>query len=296
MNQDNPNEFPTAKEQIEYARPKIFDFDYPFFDANKKAEFETQFIKHYFMYELGLETPALWEFRLDEVLNLIMPYYNQLYESTLLTIEPLRNYIMDETFTRQINDENNATNDINTTSTNTRDTTQSTTANETAKKTGTDETEYNTTNTKESSTDRTLTGNDTKNDLYSDTPQGVLADLDYATALNNSTSTLSQSDETTETGTDKKTGTDTTTYNTTNAVDTTNEQTGKITDDGSNTRLEKLASLGKKIETYTSSKEGIMGNYSPADLLIKYRETFLNVTKMILDDQAVRDLFLYVFN
>jgi len=54
--------------------------------------------------------------------------------------------------------------------------------------------------------------------------------------------------------------------------------------------------LGKKLETFTSNKSGIMGNYSPADLLIKYRETFLNVTKMILEDQAVRDLFLYVFN
>lgn len=296
LNQDNPAEWPTAKEQIEYARPKIFDFDYPFFDENKKAEFETQFIKHFFMYDLGLETPALWEFRLDEVMNLIMPYYNQLYESTLLTIEPLRNYVMDETFTREVNDENNATNNIDTTATNTRDTTTAVTGSETAKKTGDDSTEYNTTTTTQSTSERTLTSTDNKSELYSDTPQGVLADLDYATALNNTNDSLNQSDDTTQNGSDKKTGTDTVTYNSTNAIEKSSDETGKVTDNGNATKLEKLASLGKKLETFTSNKSGIMGNYSPADLLIKYRETFLNVTKMIFEDQAVRDLFLYVFN
>ena len=98
LNQDNPAQWPTAKEQIEYARPKIFDFEYPFFDENKKAEFETQFIKHFFMYDLGLETPALWEFRLDEVMNLIMPYYNQLYEYKISLV-----YLLNASCTASIN-------------------------------------------------------------------------------------------------------------------------------------------------------------------------------------------------
>lgn len=120
--------------------------------------------------------------------------------------------------------------------------------------------------------------------------------MDYATALNNTNDSLNQSDDTTQNGTDKKTGTDTVTYNSTNSIERSTDETGKVTDNGNATKLEKLSSLGKKLETFTSNKSGIMGNYSPADLLIKYRETFLNVTKMIFEDQAVRDLFLYVFN
>lgn len=82
---------PTHKEYIEMGRQKIFDFDYPLFDESYRKEFETRFIRSFYMNEISEETFGLWKFKLDTWLNLHMPYYNQLYLSTLLEYDPLIN-------------------------------------------------------------------------------------------------------------------------------------------------------------------------------------------------------------
>lgn len=68
---------------IEYAREKIFDFDYEIFDVNYRKILETKILRHYFLYEIGLETYELWKFQLENKFNEIMPYYNQLYITQL---------------------------------------------------------------------------------------------------------------------------------------------------------------------------------------------------------------------
>lgn len=77
--------------QIKRANRTIFDFDYPIFDNNYKEELELKIIRHYYMREIGAETFGLWQLYLCDKLNEIMPYYNQLYTSTLLKLEPLIN-------------------------------------------------------------------------------------------------------------------------------------------------------------------------------------------------------------
>lgn len=64
---------------IEKALPKIFDFSFPIFAESHRKELERKIIKNYYFREIGEETVALWKFKLDNKLNLIMPYYNQLY-------------------------------------------------------------------------------------------------------------------------------------------------------------------------------------------------------------------------
>lgn len=73
---------------IQKSRRKIFDFDYPCFDNNYKSVLETKILRHYYTREICEETFGLWQLRLCDKMNLIMPYYNQLYNSELLNIEP----------------------------------------------------------------------------------------------------------------------------------------------------------------------------------------------------------------
>ena len=74
---------------IAESRGEIFDFDYPCFDAEYKPVLETKILKHYYTREICEETYGLWKLRLDSRLNEIMPYYNQLYASTLISFNPL---------------------------------------------------------------------------------------------------------------------------------------------------------------------------------------------------------------
>lgn len=73
---------------IEKARPKIFDFDYPIFDPSYKQALEEKIILHYYTREICEETIGLWKLRLKSKMREIMPYYNQLYESTLIKFDP----------------------------------------------------------------------------------------------------------------------------------------------------------------------------------------------------------------
>lgn len=67
-------------ERIKIACPLIFDFDFPIFDEKYRLELEKKILMHYFNYEIGYETYGLWKFKLEERMNLIMPFYNQLYK------------------------------------------------------------------------------------------------------------------------------------------------------------------------------------------------------------------------
>lgn len=71
---------------------KIFDFNYPIFDENYRKVLETKILKHFYTREICEETVGLWKLRLNTRLNEIMPYYNKLYESELIKIDPLSMY------------------------------------------------------------------------------------------------------------------------------------------------------------------------------------------------------------
>ena len=73
---------------IEEAAPIIFDFDYPIFDENYKLPLETKIIRHFYTREICEETYGLWKLRLEDRMNMIMPYYNKLYEAELLKFNP----------------------------------------------------------------------------------------------------------------------------------------------------------------------------------------------------------------
>lgn len=74
---------------LEKAAPQIFSFNFPIFDEEYRLPLEKKILKHYYTSEIGLETVGLWRTFLDARMNEIMPYYNQLYQSQLLSFDPL---------------------------------------------------------------------------------------------------------------------------------------------------------------------------------------------------------------
>ena len=77
-------------EVIETARQKIFNFDYPI-PEEYKQNLETKINRRYYFREIAVETYALWHFFLQNKMQEIMPYYNQLYESLIYEYEPFDN-------------------------------------------------------------------------------------------------------------------------------------------------------------------------------------------------------------
>lgn len=216
-----------VKQVIKKCLPVVFNFDFPIFDEEYRTVLETKILRHYYMYEIGLETVGLWKMQLETKLNEIMPYYNQLYKSELLEFNPLYN----TDYTREGNRDNKGTKDSSNTGNSSRDGT--------------------TTNEQDTKTDNV--------NAYSDTPQGSLTDVKNLKYLTNATivdDTMNTSGSTTIT--DKT--------NTTN--------TGKESSTSTDEYIEKI--------------KGNTGNNN-SEMLMKFRETFLNIDMMIIEDLA--DLF-----
>ena len=60
-----------------------FDFqmtNYPIFDENYRETLNNNILYHYYENEIGFETAPLFRFYLNQKLNEIMPYYNELYK------------------------------------------------------------------------------------------------------------------------------------------------------------------------------------------------------------------------
>ena len=140
---------------IAAARPNIFNFDYPIFDANYKSVLETKILNHYYFREIGMETVGLWRFSLKRKMNEIMPYYNQLYSSELIQFNPMYNVKYDISHSGSNTGNNRENEDV------------------TIDRSGTDANAY---------TGSTLV-------KESDTPQGTVANLDNNTYLTRATKT-----------------------------------------------------------------------------------------------------------
>ena len=81
-----------------------FDFglnDYPIFDNDYRTILNNKILMHYYMDEIGFETAGLFKVYLNNKMNEIMPYYNELYKKQkdlLLNFDKTTN--LTETFTR----------------------------------------------------------------------------------------------------------------------------------------------------------------------------------------------------
>ena len=62
---------------------------YPIFDESYREGLNNKIIRHYWFREIGFETAALFRDRLAMTMGEIMPYYNQLYKSQLISVDPM---------------------------------------------------------------------------------------------------------------------------------------------------------------------------------------------------------------
>lgn len=203
-------------EVIEKSREKIFNFEYPIFDENYRKIIETKILKHYYTREIGLESVGLWLLKLETKLNEIMPFYNQFYKSNLLEFNPFYDVDVKTTSKRETNG-----------------------------------------NTTTKSKDSTNVDNDsTDRNLYSDTPQGSLKNVENETYLTNATKNISE--------------------NKTNSVSNSNTENNI-----------------NNLDDYIENVVGKRGGESYSKMLLDFRETFINVDMMIIEDLS--DLFMNLY-
>lgn len=313
-----------VEEIISKSAPLIFDFDYPIFDENYKIPLEKKIIRHYYLREIGFETLGIWKLKLNDKMNEIMPYFNQLYESELLKFNPLIDVDVKTTSnTAGTGNTDFSQSDIkNTTETETKKDVYSSAEHSAFKssKSGTSTVENKNdgtlTNSSSSSNSGTTSDNSTTsksyddNDDYSDTPQGSVGNLDNLTYLTNARHKHgNSSDTTTAKGTSSgeltSTSTDTSKSTTTNKE--TSAETDSSTDDKTFNSTDNVDSTRKgsssadvtsntnttNTQDYVENILGKRGGQTYSAMLNEFRKTFLNIDKMILDELS--DLFMTIY-
>lgn len=247
----SPAGYGCVNDILSKAAPLVFNFDWPIFDEAYRRVLEIKILKHFYTREIGLETVGLWKLKLDTKMNEIMPYYNQLYKSELLEFNPLydtdiiRQHKKDSEGTRDTDGGNNNTSDINRT------------------KNG----EISRTETENNTAE--VNGNGKNTDKYSDTPQGSITDLEAGKYLTNARIV------------DTIEGENSTGNRNTNGTDTSEDtETDKIENEGTNYSNTTISDT----ENYVENVMGKTGQGSYSKMLQEFRQTFLNIDMMIIED------------
>lgn len=255
---------------------KIFTTKTAFFDEAYRSVICQKILKHYYLREICCETVGIWLLWMNTRLEEIMPYYNQLYESAKIEFNPMQ----DVNLTRKHDGSTQGTSKEDETRTGSNDETRGEIA-ETKRTLRGNNDKSTTINSTHSSIGDS---DETKRDLYSDTPQGAITGLENENYLTNArkitgviNNSVNEQDNSTE-----KTGVDYSDAETTN---------GNINGTTNITTSDTRTNNGSKATTeeYLESITGKQGTESYSSLLNKYRETFINIDMKVIDEFS--DLF-----
>lgn len=256
--------YDNIEDVLEKSWKSIFYLNFPMFDESYRKTLCKNILRHFYLREVCTETAGLWIFWLNERMNRIMPYYNQLYKSELLEFNPLFDVDLTTTSTNTHSGSENENNTDERKSKNT-DTGSKTTSNATSEEV-------------KGSNSLTSSGVSGSTDKYSDTPQGALTGLmndKYLTNARMISGTTSSTDtgknDSTKTGSLTGTESDTRTSDTTASDKFTGAKTINNTDD------------------YVQHVSGKNGGVSYSKMLLEFRETLLNIDSMVFDE--LEDLF-----
>lgn len=134
---------------------KIFTSKVKMFDENYREVICSKILKHYYLREICSETVGIWKLWMNERLDMIMGYYNKLYESARLEFDPLKDVNYSRTYDKTGSDVG----------------------------TGSRSTEGSNSGSGESTQTNTNTSKTV--DKYADTPQGALNNVESGTYLTN---------------------------------------------------------------------------------------------------------------
>lgn len=319
---------------LDTAAPLIFDFDYPIFDENYRIPLEKKILKHFYTREISEETIGLWKLRLDDTMNMIMPYFNQLYNSELIEFNPL--YDTDVTTSHTGKENGNATNEHHYTqltktdksgnetfdeqnvSKNSENTNTQLNKNATTERDNEQNRKSDTVNGSESkssseskqNTNNTSVDTSKNYDLYSDTPQGGLTGVDNETYLTNARKITNEdaNSNTENMNSESNVVDESTTYSSDNTLNKekdnisseemqagtqSRDNNGTLDKEGSRVNTEKSVTDytnsgtgGNKFNNTNEYVENIIGKRgygSYSKMLMEFRDTFLNIDKMVID-------------
>ena len=243
-------------EMVDNPLTPLFNFNYDFYcdDLEVKKKFEEKFINHYWLHEIGCETPARWNQMLKSHLNLIMPYYRQLYETELASqnIDFLLNKDLTESTTRELSGVENAT----------------------GNKRFTNEASQNLTSTSTSNGEFSSTNQSTGNHKTSQLNDGVSnASLEQGYLTGVSRDDLTNTDN--------------------QQSESTTKNNQQLTDSGTQSQEETNRRENTQTETITFKSQGNIGVTSSAELLQKWRDVLINIDEMIIKDCRVLFMQVY---
>lgn len=223
-----------------------------------REELNKKILSYYKYREIGFETPARFLDELETALNEIMPRYNLLFASADQDFNIIHNVDYTKTGERTQNTTNQATNQA------TQDTTGTsatiTTANDTA-----------TTHTDATAFDKHVETKTPQSAI--NTPAQSINDIQYADGVTWGKNESTGNVETTTAGETQTDG------STTNKTTSTGTASGTVVDK----------------ETNTETIKGNFGVVSAQDLVLKFRETIINIEQMIINDPRISELFMLIY-
>lgn len=237
---------------------KIFKVsEWDIYDEAYRPVLCKKILKHFYTREIGAETVGLWEMWLNQRMSEIMPYYNQLYESTMLEFNPL--YDVDYRTEGDKRDTGNADTTENIDRDNTR----------------TDNLSSLQTDNRKTVSDGSSSNSATDYDLYSDTPQGALTGVENQSYLTNAR-------KNTHTGSEN------------HEDEINNTGTTRIDNTGTQTNIGNEDRVGNKRFTntgdYAEHVFGKRGGITYSKMIMEFRDAMLNIDMLIIDE--LNDLFL----
>lgn len=286
---NKPSDNSNYDDVITKAAPLIFK-NYPIFDESHRSILNEKILRHYYTREIAYETSGLWMMKINTKMREIMPYYNQLYETELIQIDPLNEfdwgYSSNTTGSETAHSDkqdSGSTSGTRTGSVNDagkRDYTDNSTTENTSEKTGTNDntntvsatsnTEGTTGNTRifsdksksivdggiTTTGDTTTSGSNNETVKYSDTPQGSLRDVlagDYLTnvTVKNGSTSGTQHDSTEQSNNSTNDFTDDST--TTDSGESSNKVTDNSTTTDKGSTSETITENGKHDITFAET-------------------------------------------
>ena len=273
------------RDVIEKGRRQLFDFPYPFFDETYRSIFETNFIRTFYMKEIGFETEGLFKFQLETWLNVNMPYFNKLFESELFEYDPLTNSKMNVKHKKVTdtleNEEALKENQQKQSGTSQSDGTMS----GTGKSTGTESQSGNTTTLKtDDDFNRELESNnpDSRLALTANDGQGV---IQYASNIKEkNTNNISN-------GSSNQHSNASSTVN--NENKNTSHEQAQMSNTTNGTQNEQVDKTINNVEDFIQERIGKIGVQSYPELIEKYRRSLLRIENDIF--REMKQLFMMIY-
>ena len=267
----------------------VFTFDYDFYGSEEeKQQFEKLFIQHYYFHEIGFETPERFKHQLKAKLDLIAPYYQQLYLTEWSRVRTGEEMMTSKNLKETTEHKQSVTGENETESQGSSSSHQSDSMKQSATSSGTSESTSSGTNntTSTGSNTSSSTTNEKQSHLADGVAQASLTD-GYLSAVgessNNSSGEATNNSNNETSSTSSSTISSTDTSDSSSSTQGTAEQSGKTT--GSNKQ--------ELSESTTFTSIGDIGIQTPAYAITEWRKVLININHLMIDE--CKDLFMKIY-